>query len=80
MCAGQPGSVLVTDHVYRVRPACTSTDSTLQLINKDQKRSTRFPLPGKDQRQVLGIVNATYQVGRQQQSSNRPHDGTGSGD
>jgi hypothetical protein len=60
--AGSPGAVVATVNLIRVRPACTSTPSTLELIKKDQRRSSRFPLPQGPQQQLLDVVNASFRV------------------
>uniref|UniRef100_A0A383WBA4 Protein kinase domain-containing protein n=1 Tax=Tetradesmus obliquus TaxID=3088 RepID=A0A383WBA4_TETOB len=57
---GSPGAVVATRHLFRLRPACTSTASTLELITKDQPRSKRFPLAQPPQRQMLDVVNASF--------------------
>jgi hypothetical protein len=53
---------VATVNLIRVRPACTSTPSTLELIKKDQRRSSRFPLPQGPQQQLLDVVNASFRV------------------
>eukprot|EP00882_Tetradesmus_deserticola_P009164 GHRQ01009666.1.p1 GENE.GHRQ01009666.1~~GHRQ01009666.1.p1 ORF type:complete len:293 (+),score=84.72 GHRQ01009666.1:526-1404(+) len=57
---GAPGAVLVTANLVRLRPACTSTASTQELISKAQRRSSRFPLAQEPQRQLVGEVNTTF--------------------
>jgi hypothetical protein len=54
--------VVATVNLFRLRPACTSTPSTLELIKKDQPRSRRFPLAEGPQRQLLDVVNASFRV------------------
>ena len=60
--AGKPGSVLVLRNDYRLRPACTSTADTLELIRVNQKRSRRFPSPNGTLEQWLGRRDVRYQV------------------
>jgi hypothetical protein len=59
---GAPGAIVATVNLVRVRPACTTTASTLELIKEGQLRSPRFPLPQEPQRQLLDVVNATFRV------------------
>jgi hypothetical protein len=54
--------VVATLNLIRLRPACTSTPSTLELIKKDQRRSSRFPLAQGPQQQLLDVVNASFRV------------------
>ncbi|KAF8065921.1 MRE11 [Scenedesmus sp. PABB004] len=58
---GEPGSLVVLRNSYRVRPVCTSTNSTMELIRKDQHRSPRIPAPDGSLTQWLGYANVTYQ-------------------
>jgi len=60
---GKPGSTVLLKNDYRVRLACTTTNSTIELILKDQKRSPRIPAADGSMQQYVASQSVDYQVG-----------------